>query len=291
MLRWVDYRLRYIDPAPRVTLRTRGFSDRVPSDARPALEAFISLSERGGDLNPYQSKTLQLNDTSGKTSRVRTDLLWADWGINHAHLTLEPIAEGARYSTRSNWILFFFIRGSEIFLIDVLPHDNGIFESFDLLEKLLTDWPDLTGTRIQNIIGISKPTSTDPSSIRDLRRGGVNQAFEINGNFYFSPGLGVTSASTSGRVTMVRDNIYQWGKILWKSIHDKNSPFYKKAIEQGISEPIFNIHFDERGLVLVCDKLGFRFPTSTDGDIRTHLQYNLLPEWAAEKLSEYKRAP
>ncbi len=58
LIRWLDYRLRYIDPKPREIVRSIGFDSRVPSQANQALSNFIRIAETGGDLNPIALYTI-----------------------------------------------------------------------------------------------------------------------------------------------------------------------------------------------------------------------------------------
>ncbi|WP_126223856.1 hypothetical protein [Burkholderia ambifaria] len=132
LIRWLDYRLRYIDPKPREIVRSIGFNRRIPVEATQALSNFICIAESGGDLNPYVTKTVKSNDSSGVKRQLRTDGLWADWHIHHAHLTETPLAAGAEFSDRSDWLLFFIALPTQIGLIDVRLHkEPGIFQAVD----------------------------------------------------------------------------------------------------------------------------------------------------------------
>lgn len=62
LVRWLDFRLRYIEPRPRYTLKSADFELRVPPHSRAALKAFLSLSKAGADLNPFQTKQIKRND-------------------------------------------------------------------------------------------------------------------------------------------------------------------------------------------------------------------------------------
>ncbi|MCZ5459938.1 hypothetical protein O5625_24905, partial [Escherichia coli] len=85
------------------------------------------LFTTGGDVNPYQSKTLTLfNDTSGKKATKRTDNLWADWGIHHLHLPLNPVSSSKKYSDRAEWVLFLKVYSNDVLFIDIKHHDKNI---------------------------------------------------------------------------------------------------------------------------------------------------------------------
>jgi hypothetical protein len=93
ILRWLDFRLRYIDPLPREVVFSRRFSERnLSAESNAALKIIVDLIRSGGDINPYQGRGLILrHDTSGDKKDSRTDLLWADWRIHHLHLSPKPI--------------------------------------------------------------------------------------------------------------------------------------------------------------------------------------------------------
>lgn len=98
LLRWLDFRARYIDPRPRELLVADVFDRPMPEVVKQGLEQIIELARAGVDLNPFQSKTMvRFNDVSGEDQRKRTDLLWADWGIHHQFCIL--CAHGANHPT------------------------------------------------------------------------------------------------------------------------------------------------------------------------------------------------
>lgn len=88
LLRWLEFRMRYIDSKPREVLKSVAFPMTLPSTVEKGLLDLQKLMSEGGNLNPYQSKTMvQFHDVSGKRRAKRTDFLWADWGIHHLHIT------------------------------------------------------------------------------------------------------------------------------------------------------------------------------------------------------------
>lgn len=130
LLRWADFRLRYIDPKPRPILTSSKFPACIQPDAKSGFEKFISEVISGADLNIYQGKGLSVrNDVSGKKPQLRTDLLWADWGILHFHLTTSLPPANDYYSPRSDWLLFAIPTKDELGFIDIRSHkEANIFE-------------------------------------------------------------------------------------------------------------------------------------------------------------------
>lgn len=87
LCRWVDFVLRYVEPVPRRVEFSHEFWQRTPEDLTTTVKRFAHRGANGQDINPYQGRGLTAHDVSTKRSAQRTDLLWADWGIHHFHLT------------------------------------------------------------------------------------------------------------------------------------------------------------------------------------------------------------
>jgi hypothetical protein len=209
LIRWFDFRLRYIEPRSRKILKSNNFDKRLPEEAASALRAFTQLSENGADLNPYQTKKIKRNDSSGTKRQLRTDGLWADWRIHHAHLTEAPVGSGQEFSDRSEWLLFFLTSPDVLALIDVRSHNEpGIFQSIDLVEHALRSWPDFANSmQAKGIVGLASSSASDTKSVKELRTGGVNQMLVVDGVVYAPPGGGLTTAATSTQVSLTRNRV------------------------------------------------------------------------------------
>lgn len=218
LLRWCDFILRYIPPMKRDVFKSDRFTKNIPDDAKAGLQRIEGLFTSGGDVNPYQSKTLTLfNDTSGKKAAQRTDNLWADWGIHHLHLSLNPVSSGEKYSDRSEWVLFLKVYANAVLFIDIKSHDKDIepelFSQKDLIETFIRNWPDEAG--MYEMKGVSKLAINQPitdADIAKLRKNGINLPFEVNGKVYAPLGMGMTTAITSTRVSIYRNKICNWAK-------------------------------------------------------------------------------
>jgi hypothetical protein len=300
LIRWLDYRLRYIDPASRQILKSEGFDGRVSLEAKPALDAFIRLIGEGADLNPYQTKTIKHNDTSGKKSQLRTDSLWADWGLHHVHLTELPIAPSDEFSARSEWLLFFLALPGHIALVDVRSHNEpGIFQAIDLVETTIRSWPEVAERfRVKGIAGLARQPSTDAESLKTMRKSGVTQFLEVDGKVYMPPGVGVTTAATSTRVSLARDSVLRNAQKIGDFFSHDHSPVVQAAKAKGIAEPVIGLKIDRNGsLIVACEAAaeGIAFPAPPkQNDARTELELLLFPQWARTKLLAYltaKEAP
>lgn len=293
LIRWLDYRLRYIEPHPRGIQKSIDFDTRVPSEALPALEAFLKEVQIGADLNPFQTKNIKFNDTSGIKRQLRTDGLWADWKIHHAHLTETPLATGAEFSERSEWLLFFMVLPEHLALIDIRSHKElGVFQSIDLVEKMIRSWPEIAREfKLKGVIRLARTPSTDAQSIRQLRQAGVTQMLEFDGAAYMPLGLGVTTAATSARVTLAHQRVVNLTRCIERFFYCPESILMQAASEKGVESPSLSLAIYPPGrLCIFCKEaeLAALFPSQpASDDSCAELQWLLLPPWAGEKLNAY----
>ena len=197
LLRWLDFRLRFVDPKPRPLVYSTIFPKRPPREIRRALREFERLSLAGEDLNPFQGKGLtERHDTSGLKRQDRTDLLWADWNIHHFHLGPRTTGSGQYYVGRTSQLLFAVVFDNAIACIDV--GDHGSMEDRSLIEAVVRSWPEAVDLcRFTYVLPGSSPSSA--KDIRRLRVGGILFPVVVDGAVYMPGGL--TTASTPIRVT------------------------------------------------------------------------------------------
>lgn len=259
------------------------------------LHLIEKLIREGEDVNPYQSKGLIFfNDVSGKRRAKRTDLLWADWGIIHLHITDKPIVEGELFSDRKcsdgeAWLLFCIFEGDTVGFIDVRQHeDENLFSDQDLIRTVKDNWPEFMGKF--RINGISKsensPTAAD---IKMLRAHGVNAVTMIDGDVYMGPGMGITTASTSTQVTIKADRVLDWIDALATMADDENGSLQTEVKRLGVDMPEFELCLTPQGLAIFEAKanMAFTFPKKTvDENPAYHAQMEdlICPEWALKKL-------
>lgn len=198
------------------------------------------------------------------------------------------MASGAEFSDRSDWLLFFIALPTQIGLIDVRSHNEpGIFQAVDLVEKAVQSWTDhFEGYRLKGVTGLARPPATDANSIKSLRAGGVTGFLEIAGNVYMPPGLGVTTAATSTRVSLERNKVKQLARAAgdFFAFHGE---LVRSSLDKGKPHPTLNLRVSDRGrLVAYCEteKRTEGFPPNGRSTARTELEERLLPQWAADRL-------
>lgn len=197
LFRWLDFRLRYIDPIPRQIFFSNRFPKKLPPSAENGLHRLEVLISEGKDVNPFQSKGLiRFNDISGKKRAKRTDLLWADWGIVHLHLTDKPVPTGSYFSDRScssgeSWLLFCIFTGDTVGFIDIRKHDDDfLFSDQDMIRIIKENWPHfMERFKLKGIL----PTENHITNceLDNLRKSGTNWLTCIDGDTYIGPGMGI----------------------------------------------------------------------------------------------------
>jgi hypothetical protein len=286
LLRWIDFSMRYISQKERFVVYSNNFWKELPKELHKLIGEFSDHFEYGHDVNPYQSKGLiQFNDTSGNNAAKRTDLLWADWGIHHFHLTDLAFTNGEYFSPRSKWLLFAIVGEDFVGFIDVRNHnEEDIFSDTVLLQKVVDSWPDIMEQyRLKGFNSVQ--TYDSPKDIALLRKSGITNMVNIRGNTYCGPGLGLTTAGTASRSTMIRINIIRSLRAIVKSISDPNGSFQNKDIN-----PVYSLKLSPKGLIIYnsTDDSAMIFPLrnlTSSPNAYTEISEIISPQWVIDFLN------
>ena len=295
--RWMDFRMRYIDPEPRTIFASCQFPKRLPNSVQKGLKILERKIQMGIDINGYQSKGLiKFNDVSSSNRAKRTDLLWADWRIHHLHITDIPITPGEFFSIRKcsdneNWLLFCFFLKNQCFFVDIRKHDDeNIFEDHNLLKIVYKSWPQyIERYRLNGVLGTSKKKAISSSDRKMLRVGGLNTFFEHDGKVFHSPGGGITSASTSLTVSTYANKLRHWINYLATNVANPDGFILQQAKNMGIENPNFEISFTPKGLIIIetSKNIGFEFSSDSNDPLSAEskeCQNLFLPNWALATL-------
>lgn len=290
LLRWLDFTRRYISPEPREIETSKRLPRLLPRQFERAYLEMMGKIRRGEDVNPYQGRGLERNDTSGVKRQNRTDLLFADWKIHHLHITDDPIRE------RSDWLLFAIFEPGLARLVDIRPHsEGGVFANHDLIHAVAERWPEFMNRyRVNFGEGVSSVSLERELSTEDtyaLRKGGVTSFVEIAGSIYMPPGMGVTSASTSGQTSLDMMKIRDAADLLATMVDDPNGQFAQHAAKYSIDKPEFSLSLTPKGLA-VFEKLSNsalllpREGKKVEPSALTFLHDLLVPDWVLKPLAD-----
>jgi len=292
MLRWLDFRLRMIDPHPREIYLSDRFPKWLDEPTAGALRAITQAILNGDDVNPFQGKGLMRYDTSGKKRTERTDLLWADWGIHHLHVAEKQVDPKFYFSARSGFLLFAVFRRDAALFVDVQPHsgDPLVFEREDLIQVVARNWPSvLEPFELKSVLFPERQVSDEERKL--LRKSGIEAPLLINGKAYFAPGHGVTSASTPGRVTDAIVRLRRNLKALAEQVFDPSGQFQAVLPAARHNETHFSLRVLPEGVV-VYEKSTDRAWTFPDAKFDGTDSYfgeisnALTPPWVKQAMKE-----
>jgi hypothetical protein len=290
LFRWSDFRLRYVDPKPRAVYISKKLNRLLPTTIDRPLRNLFHMFQRGFDINQYQGKGLILHhDTSGKVRHKRTDLLWADWGIFHFHLTTKPIPKGKFFCEPSDWLLFAMIGEDFVACIDVKSHkEKNLFSNQELIHIAVDSWPEMM-ERFK-MRGLHAPEAVLTAEEHGkCRRGGLTTFIPIGEDIYMGPGMGISTASTSSRVTMFMDNIVESTRTLARLVCEPEGQFQRDVSEYGCNSPKFMLCITPNGLAVYEPTLdrAWTLPRRaelTENNYLADLHDMLVPEWALRQL-------
>jgi len=148
-----------------------------------SLKVIQKKFEKGQNINPYLSKRIRDGE--------EPDLLLYDWGIHHLHLNLKY--EKEYFIRRSDYLLFFILKDSEVFFIDVTPHkvkNNTTFVQQHLVHVLWDNWDYLlTPYRLEGVSGTAEGWKDE--QYKKLRKSNSNGLIEYRGNVFSGAGDGI----------------------------------------------------------------------------------------------------
>lgn len=299
LLRWCDFVLRYIAPQKRTIYKSDRFPVNISDDAKAGLQRIEHLFLEGGDVNPYQSKTLTLfNDTSGKKEKKRTDGLWADWDIHHLHLPLNPVDPSKTYSDRSEWLLFLKVYNNAVLFIDIKHHDKDVepnlFSQRNLMQTFIRNWPkEAERYEMKRVLGLAINQPITDGDVANLRNNGINMPFEMDGKIYAPIGMGITTAVTAMRVSVLSNKIFHYAREIEKAFMNEANPYMNELKSHGIDNPEFElVMFDDGGLGIHekgADK-AWRFlreNPNDPNDLFCLFNNLLMPVWAGAIVSQH----
>jgi hypothetical protein len=207
-----NWRYRCPSPSPRRTHLSREMSRRLRSGTdKRILETLIGRIQTGGDLKPHLSRNVLVGiEPEGKTPHHRRrdlDLLLAEWGVHHLHMSDREESDG--FVERTSDLLFAVVNREDAYLVDVYPH--GSWADRSVVETIVRNWPQAEFfPSSKYVTGLSQHFDKDDSA--ELRRASVNLALEIDGRVYSPPGqtLGGTPLAVSTRVMSLIWELKQW---------------------------------------------------------------------------------
>lgn len=179
--------------------------ERIPCGA--GLWAVVREIAEGADLRPRMSTAIgcaYVYEPPPLLARRRRgrqhDLLLADWGIHHLHLSPGHGPNSPEFVGRTGRVLFTAFVGCDAYLIDLRPHesDGANWSELAILETVVRNWPEAGIVQSSEyVLGLKGGNWTDDQR-KALRAAGISGGVEIDGRVW-SPG-GQSLMGTPGRV-------------------------------------------------------------------------------------------
>jgi hypothetical protein len=259
IFRWLDYCHRRVEPRPRKVHASKLFPKNLPATVATGLSNLINLLQAGGDINPYQSKTILKNDTSASKKHLRTDQLWADWGIHHLHLTDVPLSVTSKFSRRDCsdgqcYVAFLWFYEDDVLLIDVKNHSeisSELWANADLLKTVKDAWPQVMSLyELKAIMTAPQQTQISNDDRYQLRRHGINPAITIDDTLYAPPNSGLSTAGTAMKVTEAVIRLRRWLKALAIACLDGSGRIQEHLKAESNLENKFQLMVTPEGLTI-----------------------------------------
>jgi len=168
---------------PRKIFRCDDFI--CPSNYRTKLNILEQKIKQGDMLLPYLSRKI--------VNPLYCDEMLYDFGIIHFHFGEEVNKKNKIFIEGSKEILYAFIDNDECYFIEINDHNQ--FNNISLLKKLKNSFPNvLDKWRLNNVIPVTSISNEDRIK---LRKKHVNTMIELDGEYFVSPGWGMSTAGTS----------------------------------------------------------------------------------------------
>lgn len=207
-----NWRYRCPPSRPRRVHISRELEKEMKDGEAPeALGLLIQRIKAGNALKPFLSRNVEVAvDRSEGTPHRRQedlDLLLAEWGVHHLHLS--EVIESDGFAARTRDLLFAIFRPNDAYLIGVFPHGGWMKRS--VAERAVRNWPEAElFLRSNYATGLMHEREESESAA--LRDAGVTQSMVIDGHVYSPQGqtLGGTSLPISRRVMTLMWELSDW---------------------------------------------------------------------------------
>lgn len=140
------------------------------------------------------------------TSRSKDkDLLLNDWNIHHLHLDIRAHQNHPSFFRRTDDILFVIFQPNAVYFIDILPHENDVWGSKNLIDVILNNWPN--NCLVHELFGVMRPEENFSSADRNyLRKAGIPTGIKMGEKLYIGTEF-LSEAGTSSRSAHKAANI------------------------------------------------------------------------------------
>jgi hypothetical protein len=239
LISYGTWRSRLIPASPRACHVSAELAASARTvEYRGGLEAIVAKIKAGDDLTPHLSRAVAVGHQPGATAtnlsrRKDRDLLVADWGIHHLHLSETVESDG--FVERDDDLLFAAFTPSDAYLIGIFPHGSWALKH--LLAVIVRNWPDAgLVLPLNSVLGL-EPEYTDDERLQLRAAGIASPMVTIDGKVYASVALGQTTAGTPSVVTR-RSNFIMHTFREWRDKGDERLRTIARVHQEVTGRPV-----------------------------------------------------
>jgi hypothetical protein len=234
-----NWRARHIPARPR----THHVSTEMQASAkfiehRDDVAALIAEIEAGSDLTPHLSRGVATayepdGDRKKVWRRSDRDLLIAEWGVHHLHLSSTVESHG--FVERADDLLFAMFTPTDAYLIGIYPH--GSWGLTEMLEIVVRNWPD-DGLMLSSnfVIGLAQKW-TDEERLQ-LRKAGISSAMiELDGKVWAPTALGQMADGKSSAAAR-RSMDFMWRLGQWEDDPERLLAEAESAVNEAAGRTV-----------------------------------------------------
>lgn len=202
VITYLNWRSRHIPARPRnVHLARELQASPKYTEHGVAVDELERKIRAGEDLQAHLSLAVatayvpQAARPKKAHRRADPDLLVAEWGIHHLHLS--TTIEGDGFVERGDDLLFGHFARHDAFLIGIFPHGSWAIK--EVVRVCVRNWPSAEiFHEARGVLGLAQPDVDDGTRLR-LRQAGVTSFLEVDGTVFMPQGQ--TTAGTPMHAT------------------------------------------------------------------------------------------
>jgi hypothetical protein len=231
---------RLIPPRPRrCHCSTELAASQKAVEHQASLDGITKEIESGADLKPRLSKRILVahdpmaTATASLSRREDRDLLIADWGIHHLHLSSEVESDG--FVKRGGDLLFAAFRDDDAYLIGIYQHLTD-WARKDILEIVVRNWPTSGIVLETQAIGLTNEFTDEER--RQLRNAGISSPMvEVDGKVWAAAALGHALDGTPMRAAQTRMALVH-ALNEWREYPDERLADAEHAVDKAAGRPV-----------------------------------------------------
>jgi hypothetical protein len=199
-----NWRARFVPANARTVHRSPELIANPKSSTHQLALAHLEHQiQTGSDVTPHLSRGVKnaYEPTASRGAKLQRrpdlDLLIADWGIHHLHLSTSIEADG--FVGRTDDLLFAAFTPTDAYLIDIYAH--GAWTEIELMRVVADHWPNAGIIQpAVSLVGLADQVS--PDERRQMRNAGVAQLLGINNTVWMPQ-----SQTTAGTPLVVTTHV------------------------------------------------------------------------------------